>query len=156
MIHRHVLRYAPDGASEMDESRYGDLLKEIRPRIIETEDEHDRLLTLAEGLMEKGDKLSEEEREALGLIVLLIEAFESTVEDEESEDDGEDEGPPAPHVALARLMQSHRVELEDIAPIFGNPHLAREALDGKRPISRGQAKELGRYFRVPPKLFQEG
>jgi HTH-type transcriptional regulator/antitoxin HigA len=140
----------------MDEARYGELLKEIRPRIIETEEEHDRLLTVAEALMEKADALSQEEHEALGLIVLLIEAFESTLEDEEAENDGEDEGPPAPHVALARLMQSHQVELEDIASIFGNPHLAREALDGKRPISRGQAKELGRYFRVPPKLFQEG
>ena len=100
--------------------------------------------------------LSAEEREALALIVLLIEAFESTVEDEGADEDEEPEECPPPHMALSRLMQSHSIKLEDIAPIFGNRHLAQEALDGKRAISRGQAKELGRYFRVPPKLFREG
>lgn len=140
----------------MDENRYGELLRELRPRIIETPEEHERLLTLAETLMEKGDNLSAEEREALALIVLLIEAFESTVEDEEADEaEAEAEESPAPHVALVRLMESHQVALEDIAPIFGNPHLAREAMEGKRAISRGQAKELGRYFRVPPRLFRE-
>ena len=85
--------------------------------------------------------------------MLLVEAFESTVEDEEAEDDEEAEECPPPHVALMRLMQSNEVGLDDIAPIFGNPHLARDAVDGKRPISRGQAKELGRYFRVPQSCF---
>jgi HTH-type transcriptional regulator/antitoxin HigA len=141
----------------MDEERYGELLKELRPRIIETPEEHDRLLTLAEGLMERGEALTPEERQALALMVLLIEAFESTIEDEDAdEEDDEDEEAPAPHVALGRLMQSHGLSIDDIAHVFGNPHIAKEALDGKRAISRSQAKELGRYFRVPPKLFQEG
>ena len=139
----------------MDEARYGELLKELRPRIIETPEEHERLLSVAEALMEKGDALAEEEREALALVVLLIEAFEASVRDDEEDDDETDQELPTPHGALARLMSSHGVELDDIAPIFGNPHIAREVLDGKRPISRAQAKELGRYFRVPDKLFRE-
>jgi HTH-type transcriptional regulator/antitoxin HigA len=145
----------------MDEAKYGELLSELRPRIIETPEEHERLLSVAENLMEKGDALSEEEREALALVVLLIEAFEATIRNEEdgqSDEDEEEDGDetPAPHTALARLMQSHGIEINDIAPIFGNPHLAREVLDGKRAISRSQAKELGRYFRVPESLFREG
>lgn len=140
----------------MDETRYGELLKEVRPRIIEDPEEHERLLTIAESMMEKGDSLGEEEREALALIVLLVEAFEARLLDEESAEEEEDDGEsPSPHVALLRLMNSHQVELADIAPVFGNPHLAREALEGKRPITRGQAKELGKFFRVPPKLFQD-
>lgn len=138
----------------MDEARYGELLKEIRPRIIETPEEHERLLSIAESLMEKGEALSEEEREALAVIVLLIEAFESQVEAEDDEEETEEEI-PAPYVTLQRLMQNHGMEVADIAPIFGNPHLAREVLEGRRRISRGQAKELGRYFRVPEKLFRE-
>jgi HTH-type transcriptional regulator / antitoxin HigA len=138
----------------MDEDRYGELLKEIRPRIIETPEEHERLLTLAESLMEKGEKLSPEEREALALIILLIEAFETNIMD--ADDDEEDEeGPPPPHIALQRLLQGHELDVDDIAPIFGSPHLAREALEGKRSITRGQAKELGKYFRVPAKLFRQ-
>ena len=137
----------------MDEERYGSLLKEIRPRIIETPEEHERLLSTAEGLMERGEALSDEEREALALIVLLIEAFESQiVNDDEDEEEAE---LPAPHVTLQRLMQNHGLELNDVAPIFGNPHLAQEALEGRRPISRNQAKDLSRYFKVPEKLFRE-
>ena len=143
----------------MDENRYGEILQEIRPRIIETPEEHERILSIAEGLMEKGEALREEEREALALLVLLIEAFESNVLDED-EDDGDEAGETgteeaSPHLTLQRLMSRHKIELDDIAPIFGNPHLAREALAGKRPISHGQARELGKYFRVPAKLFRE-
>jgi HTH-type transcriptional regulator / antitoxin HigA len=139
----------------MDEQRYGEILSEIRPRIIETPEEHERLLSVAEAMMEKGEALSDEEREALGLIVLLIEAFESNVEPDSEDDEEDEEEEPAPHVTLSRLMSGRGVELNDIAPLFGNPHIAREVLDGKRAISRAQAKELGRYFRVPDKLFRQ-
>src|SRR5687767_14895730 len=94
----------------MDEARYGDLLKELRPRIIETVEEHERLLSVAENLMEKGDALSEEEREALALVVLLIEAFEASIrEDEEEEEDEDDDQTATPHGSLAKLMSSHGV-----------------------------------------------
>jgi HTH-type transcriptional regulator/antitoxin HigA len=136
----------------MDEQRYGALLADIRPRIIETAEEHERLLGLAESMMEKGDDLAEEEEKALALIVLLIEAYELNVGDE---DDGADdhEEVPAPHITLQRLMYSHDVKLDDVAHLFGNPHIAREVLEGKRDISKRQAKELGKFFRVPAKLF---
>ncbi len=140
----------------MNEERYGELLREIRPRLIDSAEEHERLLLVAESMMEKGDGLSEEEREALALIVLLIEAFESQVMDESEEEfEEDDERPAAPHVALQRLMGSHDLQVGDIAPIFGTPHLAREVLEGKRPISKNEAKELAKYFSVPAKLFQE-
>ena len=141
----------------MNEERYGNLLKEIRPRLIESPEEHERLLSVAEALMEKGEALSEEEREALALIVLLVEAFEAQVMgDEAEEEEAEEEGEtPSPHIALQRLMESHQLEVDDVAPIFGTPHTAREVLEGRRPISRTQAKELSRYFSVPAKLFQE-
>jgi HTH-type transcriptional regulator/antitoxin HigA len=141
----------------MNEERYGELLREIRPRLIDSVEEHERLLSIAESMMEKGEALAEEEREALALIVLLIEAFESQVMDGEDgeSDEEEEEKTPAPHVALQRLMGSHNVEVDDIAPIFGTPHYAREVLDGKRPISKNQAKELAKYFSVPARLFHE-
>ena len=63
---------------------------------------------------------------------------------------------PAPHITLQRLMFSHDIKLKDVAHVFGNPHLAREVLEGKRQISKRQAKELGKFFRVPAKLFAPG
>lgn len=137
----------------MDEQRYGALLADARPRIIETAEEHDRLLGLAESIMEKGDELAEEEEKLLALIVLLVEAYELNVGEADDEEDDRDEPPPAPHITLQRLMFSHDIKLDDIAHVFGNPHLAREVLEGKRPISKRQAKELGKFFRVPVKLF---
>ena len=104
-------------------------------------------------MMEKGEELGEEEEKLLALIVLLIEAYEVTAAGEDEEDEAEAEAPPAPYVTLQRLMYSHDIKLDDIAHVFGNPHLAREVLDGKREISKRQAKELGKFFRVPAKLF---
>jgi HTH-type transcriptional regulator/antitoxin HigA len=140
----------------MNEERYGELLNQARPRIIQTPEEHERMLTLAEGLMEKGEQLSPEEEQLLALIVLLIEAFETHVADEDAEEEEETDRLPAAHETLRRLMQGQGLELHDISDIFGNPHAAGEALEGKRQISRGQAKALGKLFRVPPKLFHSG
>jgi HTH-type transcriptional regulator/antitoxin HigA len=139
----------------MDEERYGKLLAEARPRIVETPEEHERLLGLAESLMEKAE-LAEEEEKLLALVVLLIEAYEvSFAADDDEQADDRDEV-PAPHVTLQRLMFSHDLKIDDVAHVFGNPHLAKEVLEGKREISKRQAKELGKFFRVPPRLFFAG
>ena len=138
----------------MDEKRYGELLAEHRPRLIETPEEHERLLTLAESLMEKGDDLADEEEQLLALIVLLVEAYE-THASEEDDIEEEPEAEPLPHETLKRLMASKGLELHDIADIFGNPHIAREVLEGQRPISRTQARHLAKFFRVPEKLFRD-
>lgn len=149
--------------SPFDTARYGALLAEHLPVVIETPEEHDHMLSLAEQLMEKGDTLSLEEEKLLAMVVFLIEAFERTVEaDEEEDSDEEDEGtpsgpvkPPAPYETLQRLMGRHALQVGDVADVFGNPRLAQEVLNGTRPITRGQAKALGRMFRVPDKLFLE-
>jgi HTH-type transcriptional regulator / antitoxin HigA len=138
----------------MDEERYAALLAEARPRIVETPEEHERLLALAEGLMEKGE-LAEEEEKLLALVVLLSEAYEVSFSGDDDEE-GDEEQAPAPHVTLQRLMFSHDLKLDDVAHVFGNPHIAKEAMEGKREISKRQAKELGKFFRVPAKLFSPG
>ena len=145
----------------MDENRYGELLAEHRPRLIETPEEHERLLTIAEKLMEKGDSLSVEEEQLLALIVLLVEAFETHGVDHDEDDDEESDAAgasapeaPTPHTTLQRLMETNGVSVADIADVFGTPHIAREVLEGRRPISRSQAKQLARFFRVPDKLFR--
>src|SRR5215203_4841194 len=100
----------------MDEERYGALLSEARPRIVETPEEHERLLALAERLMEKPE-LAEEEEKLLALIVLLIEAYEVSFASED-EEGGEEEEVPAPYVTLQRLMFSHDLKVDDVAHVF--------------------------------------
>jgi antitoxin component HigA of HigAB toxin-antitoxin module len=140
----------------MNVDRYAELLAAARPVVIETEEEHDHMLSIAEGLMEKGDKISQEEEKLLAMVALLIEAFESQVEAEE-DDDEEDDGkvePPAPHETIKRLMDARGLSLHDVSDFFGNPAAARETLEGRRPLSRSQAKRLADFFRVPLRLLR--
>jgi len=143
----------------MDEQRYAELLAAARPGVIGTPEEHERVLTIAEELMDKGERLSPEEEKLLELLVLLIGAFEAEVEAqvEAQEDDEDDDGEPAalprPNETLQRLLQARGWDSTVLTDVFGNPHLAGEALAGRRPISKGQAKALAKLFQVPPKLF---
>ena len=139
----------------MDDARYGHLLAEVRPALIETPEDHDRLLTAAETLMEKGDALSPEESRLLELLVFLIKSFEDTVlAEEEDDDEGEPEPVQArPHETLGRLMQARNLDPHDVEHVFGNPAACREALAGTRRITRGQAKVLAQFFQVPHRLF---
>jgi antitoxin component HigA of HigAB toxin-antitoxin module len=135
------------------EERYAALLAETRPGVIETPEEHERLLGAAERLMEKGDNLAPEEVKLLALLVFLIEAFEAGVHGDDDEEDDEPSEPPKPFETLQRLMLARNLELSDVEHVFGNGHLAREVLAGRRPISGGQARELAKFFQVPAKLF---
>jgi HTH-type transcriptional regulator/antitoxin HigA len=132
-----------------DPERYAQLLAEVRPGIIEDPQEHERLLTIGETMMEKGDELSPEEAKLLALLVFLIEAYEAS--DEEPE---EEESEPLPHEMIHRLLASRGLAVTDIEHIFGNPLATSEVLSGARPITKGQAKDLGRFFQVPTKLFR--
>lgn len=138
----------------MDEQRYSELLAATRPSVINTPEEHERLLTAAEELMDKGEALAPEERKLLELLVLLIGVFEDEIEAaEENDEESENVTPPLPHETLQRLMQSRDWEPAVLIDVFGNPHIVEQVMSGKRPISKGQAKALARLFRVPEKLF---
>jgi HTH-type transcriptional regulator/antitoxin HigA len=137
----------------IDPQRYGELLARAQPGMIETPEEHDRLLDVAEQLMDKGETISPEEEKLLALLVLLIEQFEGEVDEEDHEDAPGPAEPAGPHETLRRLLDARGLDVSDIADIFGNPANARDAVEGRRPITRGQAKQLSKYFRVPAKLF---
>lgn len=138
-----------------DEQRYSELLAHARPRVIETPEEHDRMLTLAEELMDKGDAISAEEQKVLELLVLLIKLFDDAVVEEgiEEEQDDKPAALPRPHETLQRLMQARGWDPSLLSDVFGNPHVVTLVLSGKRAISKGQAKALARMFNVPLKLF---
>ena len=138
-----------------DRDAYAKLLVDVLPVVIESEEDHERMLSAAESLMERGETLSAEEKRILALLVYLIEAFEHGAEadEEDEEEDDEPATPPKPYETLQRLMRARGLALSDVADLFGSPRAAQEALEGKRPITRGQAKQLARYFRVPDKLF---
>jgi HTH-type transcriptional regulator / antitoxin HigA len=124
---------------------YGELLLDVLPRPIETEAENERALAVVDRLMSKGeDNLTPEETTLLELLVQLIERFEERTYPI----------PEAPgYRALQTLMKSRGLKQADLLPIFGSRGIASEAYNGKRAISKTQAKKLGEFFGISPAVF---
>jgi HTH-type transcriptional regulator/antitoxin HigA len=130
--------------SNFDNKTYSQLLAEIAPQVIETEEEYERLLKVAEFLTFKKN-LTPEERALDKLIVRLI-------EDYEEENYPMDES--TPHDILLHIMESSGIRQADLVRILGSSSgVVSEVVNGKRSISKAQAKALGEYFKVSPSLF---
>src|SRR5260370_29395616 len=112
---------SPDDLIDFDEQRYAELLAAARPRVLNTPEEHERMLTIAEELMDKGASMSAEERKLLELLVLLIHVFEERVETEDDEgvDEHEEQYPlPKPHVTLQQLLQSRGWDASTLVDVY--------------------------------------
>jgi HTH-type transcriptional regulator/antitoxin HigA len=127
-----------------DTDAYVQLLAEIVPKVIDTEEEYERFLKVAEFLTFKKNR-SPEERALHKLLVKLI-------EDYEEENYPMDES--TPHEILQHLMESSGLRQADLVRILGSSSgVVSEMVNGKRSISKAQAKALGEYFKVSPSLF---
>ena len=126
-----------------DGATYSNLLAEIAPRAIETEEEYDRLLTVAERLTFAKNR-TPEERALYKLLVTLIEVYETkNYPIDKSE----------PHEILQHIMESSGTRQADLVGIIGSSGVVSEVVNGKRAISKAQAKALGDYFKISPSLF---
>ena len=125
-----------------DGATYSKLLAEIAPRAIETEEEYDRLLAVAERLTFAKNR-TPEERALYKLLVTLIEVYETDNYPIESE----------PHEILQHIMESSGTRQADLVGIIGSSGVVSEVVNGKRAISKAQAKALGDYFKISPSLF---
>ena|SRR6266446_540839 len=130
--------------SAINPQKYGKLLARVRPTVIRTEEENNRMLTLVEQLMAKGDKLTPEEGELLRLVGKLVADFE---EEFYHLDDAE------PHEVLQELMDARGLKRSDLSDLFGSKGRASEVINGKRAISKAQAKALADFFHVSAELF---
>jgi HTH-type transcriptional regulator/antitoxin HigA len=54
---------------------------------------------------------------------------------------------------LAYLMETSSRTTKDLLPIFGTRGRVSEVLNGKRAISKDQAKKLAEFFKVSTDLF---
>jgi HTH-type transcriptional regulator / antitoxin HigA len=125
-----------------DRVTYGNLLAEIAPKAIETEEEYDRLLAVAERLTFAKNR-TPEERALYKLLVTLIEVYETENYPIESD----------PHEILQHIMESSGTRQADLVGIIGSSGVVSEVVNGKRAISKAQAKALGDYFKISPSLF---
>ena len=126
-----------------DLRQYGKLLSRVLPAVIETEKENERMLAEVNKLMAKPN-LSPAESKLFDLMVRLIEDFEEQHYELNAS---------TPNGVLRELMEARGVKQRDLWELFGSKGTASEVINGKRSISKSQAKALGKYFRVSPELF---
>jgi HTH-type transcriptional regulator/antitoxin HigA len=129
----------------IDPKKYARLANRVPVKAIETEEEYDRMVAAIESLMDKdADQLSPEESALLETMVILVEAYD-------------DRNYPVPSVApnemLASLLASSGRVAKDLLPVFGTRGRVSEVLNGKRSISKEQAKRLAALFKVTADLF---
>lgn len=124
-------------------SDYAQLLALYQPKVIETEAENARAIELAQELEHKANRSNEEDA-ILELLVTLIEKFEN-------ENYPLDEG--TPHSMLLHLMESNDLKQENLVGVIGSRGVVSEVVNGKRSISKAQAKALAKFFSVDVGLF---
>jgi len=54
---------------------------------------------------------------------------------------------------LRHLMEARSLTHKDVWPLFGSKGIASEVLNGKRAISKVQARKLAEFFHVSADLF---
>ena len=123
---------------------YGSLLADIVPKVIETEEEYDRLLLQFERLHVKKKNRTLEELALYRLLVVLIETYEE-----------QQFCVPAslPHEMLQYIMECSGTRQVDLGGLLGSSGVVSEIVNGKRAMSKAQAKALGDRFKVSPSLF---
>jgi HTH-type transcriptional regulator / antitoxin HigA len=61
--------------------------------------------------------------------------------------------PATPLEILQEFVRDRALKQKDLLPVFGSQGIASEVLNGKRSISKAQAKALGEFLKVSPTLF---
>lgn len=125
-------------------ARYKKLLSRAMPIVIETEEENNRMLAEVEKLMAKGEDLSPEEDALLRLMATLIQDFEERFYKP---------GEATPLEILLHLMDARDLKQSDLLEVFGSKGITSEVINGKRSISKAQAKALAKFFGVSIELF---
>src|SRR5262249_46570990 len=124
--------------------KYAGLLAETLPTVIETEAQNRRLLKILKPLIFKGDDITPEEAELAKLLGRLIQDFEQKYYKP---------GGATPREILVELMAANELKQADIVHIFGSKGITSEVVNGKREISKANAKALAKFFHVSTDLF---
>lgn len=126
-----------------NQETYIHLLCSIAPKKIESEKQYEEYLLLVEPFLFASTKT--EEQEMIGhILALLIEEYE-------------DKYYPIPKIEpldyLLHLMEAKELKQKDLIGILGSKGVVSEVINGKREITKAQAKALGEFFNTSYKNF---
>ena len=126
--------------------QYKELLIKYQPKVIETEEEYRQALTVVEYFVFKKDRTLEEIA-LYDLAIILVTNYESKtcpMDDWRTQSSTE---------MLQYLLDTSGKRQSDLVGIIGSSGIVSEVVNGKRAISKSQAKKLGEIFKVSPSLF---
>ena len=126
--------------------QYTELLIKYQPKIIETEIEYRQALAIVECFVFKKERTLEE-LALYDLAIVLVKDYESKI------CPMDDWRTQSPSEMLQYLLESSGKKQADLVGIIGSSGIVSEVVNGKRAISKSQAKKLGEIFQVSPSLF---
>lgn len=126
-----------------DSNRYQKLLSQYQPKLIKTEAENEKALSIVEELMQRSNR-TPEETALYELLITLVEKFEREYYQPSN---------PTPDSMLQFLMEQHQLEPKDLVQIFGSEDAIIAVLQHQQEITAPQAKALGKLFHVEAGLF---
>ena len=122
---------------------YGQLLAKSQPKPILNEEDYDLALAEVDFLMFK-EELTVEEETLLSLWGLLIEEYESKYYPDPE---------VTPRDVLLHLIEVREIKQVELVGIIGSKGVVSEVVNGKRAISKAQAKALGEFFNINSSVF---
>ena len=132
------------GALVIDNKKYARVLAKVLPRLITTDEEHERILAEVEKLMDKGEHRTVEEDAALDLMVRLVQDYEAAHHPLPD---------PTPLEMLVYLMEQRNLKQADLLPVFKSSGYVSDVINAKRSISKVHARQLADFFKVSVDLF---
>ncbi|MEG4965778.1 transcriptional regulator [Microcoleus sp. B6-A1] len=127
----------------IEKTAYGQLLAKSQPKPILNEEDYSVAEAEFNALMSQ-EELTVEEETLLDLWALLIEQYESKYY-------------PIPQATpqdiLLHLIEDREIKQVELVGVIGSKGVVSEVVNGKRAISKAQAKALGEFFNVNPSLF---
>ena len=115
-------------------------------KIIGTEEEYRQTLAVVEYFVFKKDR-SPEELALYDLTIMLVKDYESKI------CPMDDWRAQSPTEMLQYLLETSGKRQADLVGVIGSSGIVSEVVNGKRAISKSQAKKLGEIFQVSPSLF---
>jgi HTH-type transcriptional regulator / antitoxin HigA len=126
--------------------QYAQLLTKYQPKVIETEQEYRQALTVVEYFVFKKER-TPEELALYDLAIMLVKEYESKICSMQIWRN------QSPTEMLQYLLETSGKKQSDLVGIIGSSGIVSEVVNGKRSISKSQAKKLGEIFQVSPSLF---
>ncbi|HUF03171.1 MAG TPA: helix-turn-helix domain-containing protein [Aridibacter sp.] len=125
-------------------NEYAVLLSETVPGVIKSEEEYERTMEIVNRLMDK-ERLSPDELKLLELLAVLVENYEKEAFPIKTK--------TTPRSRLLFLMEANDLKQADLVDLFGSSGRVSQVVNGKREISKEQAKRLSERFNVSAALF---